>query len=1142
MLYNKIKSHLDNSDIFQKFDQILTEKNGKGLFHNLNRSMKALLIARAHEQTGKTILIISQDDKIAEEYLDDLDLYLGREKSWYLPDYEVLPYENRSPHYILRAQRIETLTKAVLPKPAVFSLSIRSFLRKIVPPSLFSKNVIVLKKGDEYKPEILISNLVGMGYKNEYQVTKVGDIAHRGGIIDIFSPNSDKPVRIEYFGDEIDSIRVFSISSQRSTGEESNEIMILPSREFSIHDIDTDEKEWEKIHLEGFYEGIELNIEKLLPETASFIDYFEFDNCLVFWDEYQYLKQEVDNIFEETIKLYKKASLQTKEILPLPDKIFLEPSILNNKLKKFRNLYLSNSYQIIKDLEDTFEFDMKSQENLHSDLEILESNLNEHLEKGYKIIIQSDNSSQRKRMQELLPHIEDKIDFTIGVLQTGFVLNNPQLAIYTDHEIFSRYKRKRRLQRFSKEEALVDYESLIPGDYIVHIDHGIGIFGGLKKLTVDGNIIECLVLNYANNDAVYVPTFQLTLVSKYVSQDGIVPTIHKLGGKKWEAAKRKAKKQVELVAEDLIKLYAERSIRKGIAFDPDNSWQIEMENSFIFEDTPDQSRASREIKDDMEQDTVMERLLCGDVGFGKTEVAIRAAFKAVLSGLQVAVLVPTTLLAEQHFLVFKERLAQYPVRVAMLSRFRSPSQIKKNILKLNLGEIDIVIGTHRLLSKDIVFNRLGLLIIDEEHRFGVRHKDKLRQLKSNIDTLYMSATPIPRTMYMALSKLKEMSLIRTSPKARLPIRTVVVPYDEEVIKDAINREIDRGGQVFFVHNRVQTIESVAHNLRKLLPNVRFAIGHGQLPEKQLEAVTLDFAHHKFDVLIATTIIESGIDISNANTIIVNRSDMFGLAQLYQMRGRVGRSNRRAYAYLIIPPNLTEIARKRLETLTQYESLGSGYQISMRDMELRGAGALLGTKQSGIINTLGFNQYNRMLNEAIESLQSDKPVEKIEEEVKIKRLEIESNFYFPETYISNQKERLRIYQNMLKFTDIKEYDSLYIELEDRFGKIPQEARTTLIYYKLNLMVKKASLESFKIRKDQIFLEFNNKNLPDRKSISKLIKKFNYPVRFDTTSNLKIIFDLAKVKLNDIEEIYMKSIELLSYILKEKSSNQATKGNN
>jgi len=1131
MLYKQIKSIIDKSDFFTQFDSILSEKISGTLFYKLNRSAKSLLLARAFEQTQKNIIFITADDKLAEDYLDDLDLLVGKDNSFFLPDYEVLPYEQRSPHYTIRAQRITTLSRVVSGRPAIFSVSLRSFLRKIVSTKIFKKNIIDLQKNSEYNPDILISNLVGMGYQNEYQVSKVGDVARRGGIIDVFSPDSSKPVRIEFFGDEIETIRVFSISSQRSTGEELDAVTFIPSREFSLHDIDTDEKLWENIHKHGFYEGIELDVSLLLPEIESFIKYFSADNCLLFWDEFQFFSSYLKELSEETTDFWQKALLKNKKaILPRPENLFENELFLKKIFADFKSLFLSSSYHEHLQISRKIETPFNTQTNLYGELEILEKNISKKLEDKYTIFIQSDNKSQSKRMRDLLPNFEEKIHFSLGVFQKGFVLEDVKLAIYTDHEIFSRYKRKRRHDRFSREEALVDYESLKPGDYIVHIDHGIGIYEGLKKLTIDGNVIECLSLKYAHNDAVYVPTFQLSLVSKFVSEEGIAPSIHKLGGKRWEQTKSRAKRQIELIAQDLVKLYAERKLRQGIAFDQDTTWQNEMEDSFIYEDTPDQQFSSRQIKDDMEAETPMERLLCGDVGFGKTEVAIRAAFKAVMSGWQVAILVPTTLLAEQHFLVFKERLAQYPVRIAMFSRFRSKANLKKDVARLSTGEIDIAIGTHRLFSEDVKYKRLGLLIVDEEHRFGVRHKDKLRKLKSNVDTLYMSATPIPRTMYMALSKLKELSLIRTSPKARLPIRTVIVPYDEEVIKNAINREIDRGGQVFFVHNRVQTIESIASDLRKLIPHARFCVGHGQLPEKQLEAITLDFAHHKYDVLIATTIIESGIDIPNANTIIVNRSDMFGLAQLYQIRGRVGRSNRRAYAYLIIPAKLTEEARKRLETLTEYESLGSGYQIAMRDMELRGAGTLLGTKQSGLINTIGFNYYNRLLERAVENIQSNDP-QSIWDDEKPKKdslIKIESDNYFPEDYISDEKERLKIYNKMLSFKDEKEFTELENELTDRFGKIPETALLSLIYNKIKLYTEKAGLRSFNVRKGDIILEFDNKKLPSREIIPRLIEEFNFPVSFDSTGNLKLIFEVDKSDSVQKMKLFATSLRILKFM--------------
>jgi len=1133
IFYNKISAIIERSDFFKQFDSVIVSQKSGILFYGLNRSAKSMLLTRAFKTTGKNIIFVSADDKVAEDYLEDFDLFVGKESAHFLPDYEVLPYEQRSPHYMIRAQRIETLTAAVSGKPCIYSLSFRSFLRKIAASETYRKNIITLNKNEEYNPEILISNLVGMGYENQFQVSKVGEIARRGGIIDVFSPNSHKPVRIEFFGDEVESIRVFSISSQRSTGEELDSVVLIPSREFSLHDIDTEEKLWERIHKDGFYDGIELDASFLLPEIETFLEYFSSKNCLIFWDEFQFFPSSFNEIFDETTALFLKIrSKYKKRIIPEPEDIFENEKFIGKIFSKYSNFFLSGSFQDFKEITEKLEAPITSQSNMHGSLETLEKELSHKLDDGYRIFIQSDNISQKKRMMDLLPHFDERIDFCIGVLQNGFNLKDAKLAVFTDHEIFSRYKRKRRQTRFTKEETLADYESLKPGDYVVHIDHGIGIYAGLKNLPVDGNQIECLTLKYSGNDVVYVPTFQLSLVSKFVSEEGIAPIIHKKKKKKWENTKNRAKKQIELVAEDLIKLYAERKLQKGISFDFDTTWQIEMENSFIYEDTPDQITATKEIKADMESDTPMERLLCGDVGFGKTEVAIRAAFKAVLSGWQVAILVPTTLLAEQHYLVFKERLAQYPLCISMFSRFRSKANLKKDVVKLSTGEIDIAIGTHRLFSKDIKYKKLGLLIIDEEHRFGVRHKDKLRQLKSNVDTLYMSATPIPRTMYMALSRLKELSLIRTSPKARLPIRTVIVPYDKEIIKDAITREYDRGGQVFFVHNRVQTIESIASELRKLLPHVAFKIGHGQLPEKQLEAVTLDFAHHEFDVLIATTIIESGLDIPNANTIIVNRADTFGLAQLYQIRGRVGRSNRRAYAYLIIPPKLHDEARKRLETLTEYESLGSGYKIAMRDMELRGAGTLLGTKQSGIINSIGFNYYNRLLERAIKNIQAEKPKEfwLEEEQQKFERIKIESDHYFPKKYISNEKERLEIYRKMLSFENLNDFDILENELIDRFGKIPELAKNALLYYKLRLLAKKSKLESVDLKQKHIVLEFNNKRLPSRELITKLIKHFDYPVTFDTTRNLKISFQILQNREISKEKFIKKCLDILDYVIK------------
>ncbi|HOZ01981.1 MAG TPA: transcription-repair coupling factor, partial [Candidatus Syntrophosphaera sp.] len=677
------------------------------------------------------------------------------------------------------------------------------------------------------------------------------------------------------------------------------------------------------------------------------------------------------------------------------------------------------------------------------------------------------------------------------------------------HEIFNRYKRKRYAPRFSPGEEIVDYENLKPGDYVVHIDHGIGVFEGLAIIRLDGQDTECLVLRYAGDDRVYVPTYQLKLVTKYVAEEGTAPVLNRIGSAKWQNTRRKAAEQIELIAADIVKLYAERSSRVGIAHQPDTLWQREMEESFIYEDTADQERSTSEIKADMESPAPMERLLCGDVGFGKTEVAIRAAFKAVCSGYQVAVLVPTTLLAEQHWRVFRERLAQYPVRVAMLSRFRSDKQLKEDVAGIVSGRVDIAIGTHRLLSRDIHFPNLGLLVIDEEHRFGVRHKERLRKLQSNVDTLYMSATPIPRTMNMALAKLKEISLMQTSPKERLPIRTIITPRDSEVIKDAIRREIDRGGQVFFIHNRVQTIEHVAEELRKLLPEVRFIVGHAQMPERHLEDVMDAFIKREFQVLISTTIIENGIDIPNANTILIDRADTFGLAQLYQMRGRVGRSNRRAYSYLLIPKGTTTVARQRLEALTQYDYLGAGFQVALRDLELRGAGTILGTKQSGIIQSIGFNYYNSLLESAITAVQEGKGISGELETPKTRRkLTTEIDLYFPPEYINDDEQRLTIYRRLSACEELAGIEDLETELTDRFGALPEKAAWLLMYFRLNILAKQAKLVNCHVRHHTLTLEFKPEELPPREKVLAFSAKVKQELRFDAAKGLKVTIALDK----------------------------------
>ncbi len=1109
--YNEITSHLLKSDFFLEFTHTLDSGTSHVQYSHLNQSARALMIAHAWIHTKRNIIVLMADDLLAEDLWDDLAILIGRDNAHYLPDYEVLPYEERSPHYSIRATRLEALADVLSPQPRIYVLSVRTYLRWMQPLDLLKKNIITLRKGLEYDPAVLISNLVGMGYEVDYQVGKVYQVAKRGGILDVYSPPQQKPVRMEFFGDEIMSIRYFSLATQRSESKELDEVKLIPAREISLHDIDVDSPLLKRVHEQGLFEGIENYISLLLPKTQIFADYFQDKAPLIFMSDFPYIKDEMLSLYEMVLDNYEQVRRSRKKaILPDPEKLFAPEQkfyeILNNNTCNF----ISQTEFLFPEFRQTYVSPIQTMDSFNGNLELLSNEIRHRLDNAQTVYIQHDNQSQANRMQILLEDYNITVRHYLGCLHQGFSLGQSGLAVYTDHEIFNRYKKKKYAPRFSPGEALVDYESLKPGDYVVHVDHGIGIFDGLKIVKVDGQDIECLCLKYAGDDKIYVPTFQLQLVSRYIAEEGVSPVIHKLGSKKWENTKRRAKSQIEIVAADVLKLYAERSKRKGIAHERDNQWQSEMEDSFIYEDTPDQVKATQDIKQDMENPSPMERLLCGDVGFGKTEVAIRAAFKAVMSGYQVAILVPTTLLAEQHYRVFRERVAQYPVRIAMFSRFRTPSQIRQDLVAVALGQIDIAIGTHRLLSSDVRFKHLGLLIIDEEHRFGVRHKEKLRKLQTNVDTLYMSATPIPRTLNMAMSKLKDISLIQTSPKERLPVRTIVTPRDMQIIKDAIQREVDRGGQVFFIHNRVQSIESIAQELRTAMPNIRFVVGHAQMSEHMLENIMDAFVERQFDVLLSTTIIENGIDIPNANTILIDRADTFGLAQLYQMRGRVGRSNRRAYAYLLVPRGITAEARNRLDALTQYDYLGAGFQVAMRDLEIRGAGTVLGTKQSGVIQAIGFNYYNRLLEKAIESIQTDNPEAFHQDEFieKRQKLKTDIDLYFPPEYIADDEERLRIYRRLNECDNPDLIDDFAAELTDRFGKLPDKADWLLTYYKLKTLTGLADLQNCQVRNGELILEFKSNKLPSRDTIMKFIEPFKEPVRFDTSSNFKIIFALEK----------------------------------
>ncbi len=1095
---------------------------------HLNPSAMALIAAHLAKTTDKNVVIVSQDDIIAEDIYDDICVFAGRESVHYLPDYEILPYEERSPHYSIRASRAETLYHALHDSNRIYSVSVRSLLRRMSPPDIIRGNIITLRKGECHDPQKLMGSLADIGYDVEYQVGRVFQAAKRGGIIDLFSPLSDKPCRLEFFGDEIISIRHFSLQTQRSEGNELSEITILPAREIALHSVDRGSPIIARIRHTGFFDGIENYLSLLLPELSTFADYFVPEDVIFLWNNYYYINDDLQDLLEQMTDQYARMLHQHTNVkLPHPNDLIADGEYLCRLRHRSPHLYLSAGEYVLDHQTRNLSAPVTVQSSYNGELSLLADDIRRLQQQGYQILIQFDNQSQSNRMSQLLQDYDVSFEPHIGVLHGGFRLDDVRLCILTDHEIFNRYKRKRYLFRFTPSEVLTDYQDLKPGDYVVHVDHGIGAFEGMKIIRLDGQDIECLSIRYANDDRIYVPTFQLQLVSKYVAEEGASPNLHRLGSSKWNNTKRKAKQQIELVAADILRLYSERAKRQGIAHQPDTPWQEELEASFIYEDTIDQANASAEIKQDMQLPSPMERLLCGDVGFGKTEVAIRAAFKAICSGFQVAILVPTTLLAEQHFRVFSERLAQYPVQLAMFSRFRSSAQIRRDLEKVALGQVDIAIGTHRLLSRDVEFKALGLLIVDEEHRFGVRHKERLRRLQTNVDTLYMSATPIPRTLNMALTRLKDISLIQTSPKERLPIRTIITAHDIEVIRDAIRREIDRGGQAFFIHNRVQTIENVALELRNAMPDIRFAVGHAQMTEHHLENVMVSFVGHQYDVLIATTIIENGIDIPNANTILIDRADTFGLAQLYQMRGRVGRSNRRAYAYLLIPRHTSSEAKKRLEALTQYDYLGAGFQVALRDLEIRGAGTLLGTRQSGVIQAVGFNYYNHLLEKAVESVRNEDPDLLWKDDFPDARqiLKTEIDLYFPPDYINDDQQRLRIYQRLSEMDDIDQIDDFAVEIRDRFGEMPPKAQWLLRYFALKILTKKAKLQNCHIRNGKLLIDFKSDQLPPKDRVLYFTSKLIIPFRILLTKGLAIEIELDKNDSRNYHDQFNTAVELL-----------------
>ena len=1119
---------------------------------------RALAVAALQRDSGNTFAVVSQTTRDLEPWERDLHFWYcalhGKDTAageiLILPASETDPYAGVSPHPQTLERRALALWQLQQRSPSFVLLNARALARKTVSPATIAKSGAVLRRDEDYSPEALVEKLMATGYVREDPVGAVGEFSMRGGIVDVWPPGREVPVRLEFFGDTIDSLREFDPENQLSTSQ-LKVVHVPPMHEFAVKPDDF--QLWSEAARERWSDP---RFARSLRDRTAFADEGEafqgwewltpismncnssvfehLGDAVLIVDEPAGVEGYLSEFYERLSDRYREID-QADDIALAPEELFLTAEELGKLIPQRQRIELRTLGRVDAEIdldlaleaeapkvqlgrargtrqpvflfpavENAVEVDWTSQSTLryHGRIADLVGEVNRSVEEARTTLFVMPSLGVAERIVEILTeyNIETRLQFTseasettinrpvvvtVGRISGGFELPHSRLIVHVETDIFDeateaierqpagaeRTQRAEKRKRKSKAAAfLSDFRDLKPGDYVVHIDHGVARFGGLQTLDLGPRSGEFMLLFYADEAKLYVPVERLDLVQRYSSAEGHQPQLDRLGGLGWQKTKAKAKRAMRDMADELLRLYAERKLVGGYAFASDTPWQEEFEDGFPFVLTPDQETAIDDVKHDMEEPVPMDRLLCGDVGYGKTEVAMRAAFKSVMEGKQAAILTPTTVLAYQHYDTFRSRFAPFPVKVELLSRFRSSKEQKEVVKKVETGEIDVIIGTHRILSKDVRFKDLGLVVVDEEQRFGVAHKERLKHLKKKVDVLTLSATPIPRTLNKSLSGMRDMSLIETPPRDRLAIQTQVVQFSESVIKAAIDLELSRGGQVFFIHNRVETIETIAALVHRLVPQARLAVGHGQMNEKEMEKVMLDFIDHKYDVLVATTIIENGIDIPRANTIIINRADHYGLSQLYQLRGRVGRSSRRAYAYLLIPSEqeLSPIARRRLAAIREFSDLGAGFRIAALDLELRGAGNLLGGEQSGHMEALGFDLYTQMLERTVAELRG----EEVEDETSV-TLNLGVDVAIPEEYISDMGQRLRTYKRVSSARDEATLTSIRTETEDRYGRIPTSVDRLFAYARLRRLSEELGVVAIDKTPDGMAVKFSEK---------------------------------------------------------------------
>lgn len=1013
-------------------------------------SLDAVLAAVIYQIHSSSCLFVLQDKDEASYFQNDLQNLLADREVFLFPASYKKPYqfeETENANVLMRAEVLNSLNQKNA-SPALIVTYPDALNEKVINKRSLRENTFSAKVGEKVDSNFLSELLITYDFEKTEFVYEAGQFSVRGGILDVFSYANELPYRIELFGDEIESIRTFNPLNQLSV-ESVNQLSIVPN-------VQT----------------------RLLYETReAFLDFFPENTLLWFKD--------VDLTLDIIQKYYEKAeqSFQTileqsgnTQVVTDPEELFETRKSFLDQIKKFTTVEFGKRFHF--KTEEKLTYQSKPQPSFNKDFNRLLENFQDNQSHGISNVIVADSQKQIERLQTIFDELNPFVKFLpLGIsFREGFIDEQLKIACYTDHQIFDRFHQYKVRQKFAKSKALTlkELRTLQPGDYVTHIDYGIGRFAGLEKVEVNGREQEAIRLVYRDDDLLYVSIHSLHKIAKYSGKEGGPPQMSKLGSQDWENKKSRAKKQVKDIAKELISLYAKRRAAPGFAFSEDGFMQAELESSFIYEDTPDQAKATADVKVDMEQAHPMDRLVCGDVGFGKTEVAIRAAFKAVADSKQVAVLVPTTILAMQHYKTFKERLEKFPCKVEYINRFKTTQQIKETLERVEKGETDILIGTHRLVSKDVKFKNLGLMIVDEEQKFGVKTKEKLKEMRINVDALTLTATPIPRTLHFSLMGARDLSVIATPPPNRQPVTTEMHTFNEALIRDAVSFELRRGGQVFFVHNRIEDITEIGNLILRLVPDAKIGIGHGQMEGPKLEKVMMKFIEGEYDVLVSTNIIESGLDIPNANTIIINRAHMFGLSDLHQMRGRVGRSNKKAYCYLLTPPTstLSSDARKRLSTLEEFTDLGDGFKVAMRDLDIRGAGNLLGSEQSGFISDLGFDMYHKILDEAVQELKENEFKELFQKEMATKVvvpdcvIETDLQILIPEQYISNVSERLSLYSKLDNIKDKDALDRFKSALIDRFGPLPLEVEELIETVKLRWKAEEIGFEKLTLKNETL----------------------------------------------------------------------------